>query len=412
MKRDTLYSVILILLGLSLLNLSCKKNTIQPDIEKTVILPVNASGIIQSNTDFAFDFLHTTLLNDVAPSNKMISPLSIYMALSMLYNGSNNATKDSIQFALRLNNSSAAYLNNTCSALLQQLPLADNAVNLSIANSIWYDQTLRPLQSFLNVNDSFYKAQIQALNFNDPSSVTTINNWVSQQTKGNINKIIDKLSGIELYLINAIYFKGSWEYAFDKSLTATASFKNGSGNNVTTSFMSLKRTFNYLENDSAQIIQLPYGGGGFNMYVMLPGSDIQVTQLANLLNSSLFAKWQSQMDSTKVQLYLPKFQYSYSINNMQPELTTMGMGIVFTKAADFTNLYSMGAQVGSAIHKIYISVDESGTVATAVTAIGIITTVARNPYEMNVNKPFLYVIQEKSTGLILFIGIVNDPTQS
>lgn len=411
MKRDTLYSAILILLCFSILDLSCKKNTIQPDIEKPLILPANASGIIQSNKDFAFDFLHTALQNDVAPSNKMVSPLSIYMALSMLYNGANYATRDSIQYALRLDHSSAAYLNNTCSALLQQLPLTDNAVNLSIANSIWYDEALRPLQSFLNVNDSFYNARIQALNFSDPSSVTTINNWVSQQTKANITKIINQLSG-QLLLINAIYFKGSWENAFDKNLTANASFKNGSGNNVSTPFMSLKSSFNYLGNDSAQIIQLPYGGGNFNMYVLLPGIDIQATQLAYNLNSSLFAKWQSQMDSAKIQLYLPKFQYSYSINNMQPELSAMGMGIAFSKAADFTNIYPMSAQLNQAIHKTYISVDESGTVASAVTAIGVITTVISQPIIMNVNKPFLYVIQEKSSGLILFIGIVNDPTQS
>jgi len=148
------------------------------------------------------------------------------------------------------------------------------------------------------------------------------------------------------------------------------------------------------------------------MYVLLPGIDIQATQLAYNLNSSLFAKWQSQMDSAKIQLYLPKFQYSYSINNMQPELSAMGMGIAFSKAADFTNIYPMSAQLNQAIHKTYISVDESGTVASAVTAIGVITTVISQPIIMNVNKPFLYVIQEKSSGLILFIGIVNDPTQS
>jgi serpin B len=395
------------LMVLCLASVSCKKNAQQPDVLKPVVLPANATGIIQSNTDFAFDFLHSVLQNDKTPTNKLVSPLSIYIALSMLYNGANGATLDSIQYALRLNNAGAAYLNKTCKALLQQLPFSDNEVNLSIANSIWYDQSLQPLQSFLNINDSFYNAQVQGLNYSDPSSVNTVNNWVSSKTNGRITKIIDQLTS-NLYLINAVYFKGSWKTAFDQSKTVKAQFTTAAGTNESVPFMSLTHTFNYLANDTAQMVQLPYGGGDFNMFVLLPATNYTATQLASFLNSGTFSSWQSRMDSMSVQLSIPKFQYSYGISNMQPELSDMGMGIAFTHSADLTRIYLQGAQVSQAIHKTWINVDETGTEAAAVTAIGIITTVARDN-TMIVNHPFLYVIQEKSSGVILFIGIVNDP---
>jgi serpin B len=411
MKRNALFAII-IMVGTCLLNLSCKKNLQQPDVLHDIILPANAPNIVKSNTDFAFDFLHSTLQNDAVSTNKMISPLSIYLALSMLYNGADNATRDSIQYALRLNGTSIEDLNYTCKALQQQMTWADNQVTLSIANSIWYDKSLQPLQSFLNVNDNFYNAEVQPLDFKDPNSVNTINNWVSKQTNGKINQIIDKLDGIAMYLIDAVYFKGSWKFAFDKSKTANASFTTGNGNITSSPFMALHDSLHYLGNDSLQMVQLPYGGGNFNMYVLLPNNNIPIKQFASLLNRTSFANWQARLSNTTIQLYMPKFQYSYSILDMKPELSAMGMGIAFGANADLTKIYTQGALVSKAIHKTYINVDETGTEAAAVTAIGIAVTSAPSPIVMQINHPFMYVIQEKTSGVILFIGMVNDPAQS
>jgi serpin B len=148
------------------------------------------------------------------------------------------------------------------------------------------------------------------------------------------------------------------------------------------------------------------------MYVLLPRTNMPVTQLASVLNRPLFANWQAHLDSTEVQLFLPKFQYSYSIDNMFPELSAMGMGIAFSDAADLTKIYPQGAYVSQAIHKTYINVDETGTEAAAVTAITVTVTSAPAPFVLRLDHPFLYVIQEKTSGMILFIGQVNDPTQS
>lgn len=326
MKRKSQF-VLLIMLVCCVLTIACKKNLQQPDVLKDIVLPANASGVVLHNTDFAFDILHATLQNDTVSTNKMISPLSIYLALSMLYNGADHATRDSIQYALRLNGASIEDLNTTCKALVQQMPLADNQVNLSIANSIWYHQDLHPLQSFLNVNDSFYNAEVQPLDFKDPNSVNTINNWVSKKTNGKIKQIIDKLDGVAMYLIDAVYFKGSWKFAFDKSKTANALFTTDKGKATSSSFMALNDSLHYLGNDSLQMVQLPYGGGNFNIYVLLPKNNIPIKQFASQLNRSSFVNWQSHLHNNTIQLRMPKFQYSYSISNMFPELSAMGWGL-------------------------------------------------------------------------------------
>jgi serpin B len=330
----------------------------------------------------------------------------------MVYNGANNATKDSIHYALRLSGLSLDDLNNTCKALLQQMPSADNQVNISIANSIWYDKAILPVPNFLTTNKQFYNAGITPLDFNNPSAVSTINNWVAANTQQKITKIIDAIpSGILMYLVNAIYFKGTWHYKFDANATANAPFYTANGSTVPAPFMYVKNGFDYYGNDTVQMVQLPYGGGNFNMYALLPNSNSSALQLAAKLNAGTFHNWQAHLDSTTLQLYLPKFKYSYSIDDMRPELAGMGMDIAFRDVADFSKMYTVPTHISQAIHKTFIEVNEDGTTAAAVTAIGAGTTSILLPPTMRFNHPFLYLIQEKTSGVILFMGIINNPTQ-
>src|SRR4029079_2671480 len=188
--------------------ISCKKPN-EPDIQKNIDLPQNGVAVASAGNQFAFDFLHRALQNDPGQNNKLISPLSIYLALSMAYNGANNATRDSMKHALRLDNISIEDLNNTCQALIEQLPEADNKIDISIANSIWYNQTKQPLQSFLTTTHDYFHATVSPLNFASTDAVNTINKWVADNTHQKITSIIDKIDGGALmYLINAIYFKG------------------------------------------------------------------------------------------------------------------------------------------------------------------------------------------------------------
>jgi serine protease inhibitor len=403
---------ILALLGL--VGSSCNKSVPQTtDIAKAISLPDNGSSVIQANDQYAFNFLHASLQTDQVVNNKLISPLSSYLALSMVYNGAANATRDSIQHALSAENLSIDDLNKTCQALIQGLPAADNRVTLSIANSIWYNQNIQPIPGFLNLVQQDYLAKVSSLNFMDPQSVNTINQWVAANTNQKITKVLDDIDPSDLmYLINALYFKGSWKYAFDQSATSNNSFYPTTTSNISTAFMHLHSSLNYFGNDSVQMLQLPYGGGNFNMYVCLPNSNTTLPAFSANLNASLFDYWKSQMAEMDIQLSLPKFKYSYSINDMRPALTLMGMGIAFGDQADFSNMYTISAEISKAIHKTYIAIDEEGTEAAAVTTIGVIQTISLpQSIYMNVNRPFYYIIQEKTSGAILFIGLVNDPSQ-
>jgi serine protease inhibitor len=395
---------------------SCSKTNVN-DHTQTIVLPETGSSVISACNQFAFNFLRSTLQQDTTNSNKLISPLSIYMALSMVYNGANNATKDSIANVLQLSGIDINSLNAVCRSLITQLPQEDNEVQFSIANSIWYNDGFQPLDSFLNTTQNFYEASVQPLDFDNPASVNTINNWVAQKTNNKITKVIDVISSTDLmYLIDAIYFNGAWQSAFKTSDTHNDDFylSNGSAESVPFMQQELKTT---VYSDSAfSLLELPYGSGkSYSMYIALPANQQQpISTFASLMNENILSNAINKMDSVNIQVDIPKWEYSYSIDNMQPELSMLGMGIAFDTSADFSKMYNpaqVKPYITKAIHKTYIKVDEEGTVAAAVTAIGIGTSaIVSSPPVFKVNHPFLYAIIEKQTGTVLFTGIVNDPS--
>jgi serine protease inhibitor len=394
-------------------NNSCKKSVPQAeDISKNIVLPGGGPSEIQANDQFAFDFLHAALEADQTTSNKLISPLSIYLALSMVENGAGSGTRDSIEEALRVENINIDVLNQTSLALIQGLPMVDPQVTLSIANSIWYNQNIQPLPGFLNLIQEYYLAKIAPLNFSDPNSVNTINQWISDNTQQKITQVLNSVSPNDLmYLINALYFKGNWKYAFDPTKTTSHFFYLSHIDSISTPFMTLHSTLNYFRNDSVQMLQLPYGGGDFNMFVLSAPNNGSLTDLAESLNPSMFSNWKSQLNPQDIQLSLPKFKYGYSIDDMEPPLAEMGMGIAFSKGADFSNMYNIPAYINKAIHKTFIDVDETGTEAAAVTVVGITASDvgANQPIPVIFNQPFAYVIQDISSGTLLFIGLLYNP---
>jgi serine protease inhibitor len=221
--------------------ISCSKpNEPEPDISKDIELPQNGVAVADASNQFTFDYLHYALQDDPDQNNKMISPLSIYLALSMVYNGANNATRDSIKHALRQDNISIDDLNKTCQALIEQIPGADNKINISIANSLWYNETKQPLSAFLNTTHDFYHASVNPLNFAAKDAANTINKWVSDNTHQKITSILDQTNADDLmYLINAIYFKGDWQYQFNKNATQDHTFYLAGNNTVSTPFMNV-----------------------------------------------------------------------------------------------------------------------------------------------------------------------------
>jgi serine protease inhibitor len=415
MKRISVcYATVLLL---SIASISCKKSGVAPiDQTRTIALPAEGSSVVNASNAFAFHFLQATLIQDSVASNKLISPLSIYLALSMVYNGSNNATTDSMANVLRLSGIGLSSLNGVCQSLITQLPGEDNEVQFSIANSIWSNnKSYQPLPAFIDTTTTFYDAAIEPLDFSNPNSLSTINNWVSQHTNGKIPKALDEISPTDLmYLIDAIYFNGSWTNAFKTSDTKNANFYLADGSTKSAAFMYEKLTTSVYADTSMTIIELPYGGGkSYSMYVMLDRNQQEpVSTFASMMNADLLNNVISKMNAGTVEISIPKWEYSYSLDNMMPELSALGMGIAFGGQADFSKMYDpsqVSPYITKAVHKTYIKVNEQGTEAAAVTSIGIGLTDPANPV-ITFDHPFLYAIVEKQTGTVLFVGVLNDPS--
>jgi serpin B len=375
-----------------------------------VLTPVQTQQV-QSDNSFAFDLMRNVNGGDTA-KNVLISPLSVSLALAMTYNGAAGDTKTAMATAMRHSGYTTDEINDYYKKIGNALLTIDPSTQLKIANSIWTQKNFPVLQSFYDVNSSFYNASVQSLDFAQPNAKDVINNWCGQNTNGKIPTIIDKISDdVVMYLINAVYFKGIWATQFNAALTSDGIFASPAGS-VSVKYMKQDADFNYFANDSVQCAELPYGNGAFSMVLMLPKTGVTVDNLLHQLNASTWNWWMANLSHVKLHVELPKFTATYAIN-LNDVLANMGMSVAFTHAADFTKINASGGLLISNVqHKAFIAVDEEGTEAAAVTSVEIGITAA-NPTAVIpfiVNRPFLLVIKEKSTGAILFMGKLLNPS--
>jgi len=347
-------------------------------------------------------------------SNVFISPLSVSMALGMTLNGANNDTYNAIQSTLELDGLTQQQINETYKSLIDLITQVDPKVIFDIANSIWCRQGWTFEQSFIDVNKKYFNALVKSLDFNDPSTIDIINNWVYNNTNGKIDKIVSSIDPtVVMYLINAMYFKGTWKYEFDKDETIDDLFDNANGNQIPCKLMVQTNDFSYVGNSDFQAIDLPYGDGHFCMTVLLPAQNNNVDSLI----SNLFEEnWDILLNSFSTQegtLYLPKFELEYKIT-LNDVLKSLGMEIAFTPGlADFSNMYTgpLDLNIDEVKHKTFVKVDEEGTEAAAVTSVSIVfTSAGGSGFTMRVDRPFVFVIREKNSGSILFWGKIVEPT--
>ena len=363
---------------------------------------------------FAFELFRTATTDLKANENALLSPLSVSIALAMTNNGAAGETRQAIERTLKLEGFSTEDINAYYQKLLTDLPALDPKTTLEIANSIWYRQGFNVLPDFLDVNRAFYKADVSALDFSAPNAKDVINDWVSNKTKKKIPTIIDGgiPSDMVMYLINAVYFKGEWEQRFDKSATKKGTFTRQDGSPLQTDFMHVKHSFNVASTNEVEAIELPYGNKKYSMVVLKPRGDLNPEQLTEKLTDS--DSWEtlaSSFHARETQLALPKFKFSYE-NKLNDELIDIGMGIAFGPGADFSGIGGeRNLLISEVKHKSFVEVNEEGTEAAAVTSVGMeLTSAGPQVYVFNVDRPFLFAIREITTGLILFIGQVNDPS--
>ena len=396
--------------------LGCRNQSTETSQNQNNIVNLTAleKSIVSSDNSFGFK-LFAQINGSEQNKNVFISPFSVSMAFGMLLNGANGSTLDSLEQALGDAGMSLSDINNAYKNVSALLTTLDAHVTFQNANSIWYRDGFPVLSNFLNVNKNYFDAEADSLDFTLSSAAQTINNWVNTKTNGKIPTIINGSipPDIVMYLINAIYFKGTWTYKFDTSGTKDVPFTCADGSLTTCKLMSQEDTYAYYADNSLQAIDLPYGDRSFSMTVILPANGNSIDQFASGLTQAQWNTIINKLDSAKVDLYLPKFTLNYS-KSLKDALIALGMGIAFDPLrADLSHISSkVGLFVSDVLHKTYVDVDEEGTEAAAVTAISIGATVVIDKTVMRVDHPFIFAIREHQSGTILFIGKIVNPVAS
>ncbi len=397
------YGVLFI--GLILLIAGCNK----ADVPRPLNLPEKTAEIIESDNSFGFELFRKVLESKADEDNVMISPLSVSLALAMTYNGAEGDTKAAMEDALKMTGLGKSEINDLNRQLVNALLLHDGSVTLDIANSIWYrnDFTVRP--EFINVNQEYYSAEVSPLDFSDPKSKDIINAWVAHKTNKRIEEIVDQIKAESfMFLINAIYFKGPWRYEFSPKKTFESVFYLNDNETVPVYMMKEELDINTFQNDLFSAVELPYGKGNWSMFIFLPNQNRDVNDIIAELNTETWNNWVSNfVPSKEVDVMIPKFTFEFE-SSLKEMLRAMGMDIAFGSSADFSGILEGGNLLISDVkHKTFIEVSEEGTEAAAVTSVEIELTSAGNYFAAN--RPFLFVITEKSSKAVLFAGKLANP---
>lgn len=370
--------------------------------------------LIEAENQFGFELYQNVFASETGYENIMVSPLSVSLALAMTYNGANGETKTAMEKTLKVYGLTPEDINNSYRDLVHALKSLDPKVLLEIANAIFYRDDFQVENEFVSINKNYYDAEVSALDFeNEQQSLETINRWVAEKTHDKIESIIDRISRNHvMFLLNAIYFKGTWQKEFNEESTKTLPFYLENGENIQTEMMQRLDTLPFASNELFSAIELNYGKGNYNMYVFLPENGRTLEELVNKLDEENWETWMESFQETQnVDIKFPRFKYEYEIM-LNDVLTEMGMGVAFTGGADFTGINRGGSlNIDYVKHKSFIEVNEEGTEAAAVTVVAIERTSVGGPQKVPfvVNRPFMYVITEKSTGAILFLGTVKNP---
>lgn len=372
-------------------------------------------AVVDGNTAFALD-LYQQLRTQ--PGNLFFSPYSISTALAMTYAGARGETETQMARALHFDLGQEAL--HPAFAALQALLDAIQAggdVQLSVANALWPHIDYAFLDSFLDLCKVHYGVSLTALDYrSDPEAARQhINAWAEEQTRGKIKDLIPPLiidTLTRLVLTNAIYFKGNWAGQFDKARTKDAPFTVRPGQQVVVPMMAQKLECGYGEAEGVQVLELPYVGHALSMVVLLPTEVDGLAGLEAQLTPQALAQWTAQMRPTEVLVFLPRFKVE-AVFQLDDALKALGIVDAFSDLrANFAGMDGAAWLVISAVlHKAFVEVNEEGTEAAAATAVVMALRAAARPQPIfRADHPFLFLIRENSTGSILFLGRVVDPT--
>ncbi|MGB9707194.1 MAG: serpin family protein [Microgenomates group bacterium] len=377
------------------------------------------NNVVDANNQFALDYY--SKLKEKDSDNIFFSPFSISTALAMTYEGARGQTAEEMRrvfyFPRDDNLRRTEY-----AAIFNQLNKGDKKYKLSTANALWAQKDYQFLAEYFDKVEKYYGGKATNLDFKkDPEgSRITINNWVEDQTNDKIKDLIPQ--GLineltRLVLTNAVYFKGEWIKQFNEKDTKDEDFRISKNNSIKVPMMQRtdeEAKFNYAENDKLQILEMPYSGEELSMLILLPKNDDLAT-LENLLSAKKLSEWKKDLKNQRVKIFIPKFKLETKYS-MAGDLKAMGMPTAFRPGADFSGMNgAKGLYIGEVIHQAFIEVNEEGTEAAASSAVVFMLGAAPGQKTpkipiFRVDHPFIFLIQEKSTGIIIFMGRVINPT--
>jgi serpin B len=388
------------------------------------VSPLELDELVAGNNAFAFDFYRAVRADQ---GNLFFSPHSLSVALAMTYAGARNATAQEMALTLhytlpqdRLHPAFNA-LDLGLASLAQEAKGKEQPFVLHIVNALWGQQDFSFLPEFLDGLARHYGAGMRLLDFKTEAgnSRQAINGWVSRETQEKVNDLIPQ-GGVDedtrLVLVNAIYFKADWLFPFDANNTREAPFTRLDGAQVNAPAMSFERAREvpYMAGQGFQAAELPYVGDTISMLLLVPDagnfdkfeSGLEAAQVRDIL---------AALQTRQVVVILPKFHFDTPFA-LKDVLVQMGMHSAFDdERADFSGMDGrLDLYIGNVFHKAFVAVDEKGTEAAAASAVvmkEVSAALNLNQIVLNVDRPFIFMIRDKSTGAILFVGRVLDPLQ-
>lgn len=387
------------------------KTTVEALAIDTNATKESVASLADSINSFSFEMYRQ--LSNGKNSNVFISPYSIFVALAMTYEGARGETAEEMYNVLgfQQNNDTSLCSFGKIYNLLNQ----KKEYTLRTANALWTQENYPFLPEYLNFIENYYMGKASEVDFiNVAETVRLINQWVEEITNGRIKDFL-KESDIHpltvLILTNAIYFKGDWTVQFDPEKTQDLDFEISPGDSVKVPMMSHSESeteFNYTDTEELQILELPYKGNKLSMIIILPKEN-NITQADNILSLENYSIWKDQLTPTPVEVLLPKFTFETRYH-LKEYLMNMGMSLPFSPNADFSGMTGNTLlYIDKIIHQAFIEVNEEGSEAAAATSVHMIERATPQTTIFTADHPFIFLIQHKETGNILFMGKLIDP---
>ncbi len=379
-----------------------------------IVLTLKQSEKADADNRFGFRMFREVSALSQSP-NAFFSPLSLNMALGMLFNGAAGATQTEMAETLGMAGFTDTEINKYYQKMSQALLSIDPLTEISIANSIWHRSGFSVKQPFIEVNKKYFDAEVQSLDFNKSDAADIINKWCADKTKNRIKEIVKNPIGDDVmtYLFNALYFKSKWLFEFEKKNTKKDDFTTAGNRKIQANMMEQTATLPYYADQHLLCVEMPYGNQAFSMVAVLPSDNMDIDHLIEYLDNNAWQNIVKNLREQKVWLKLPRFKIECDIPLVEP-VKNVGMRLIFDPdRAEFPHISTTPLFVSDAKQKTFVEVNEEGTEAAAVTVVVMTpTSIGPNtPVAFFANRPFLYLIKEKSTGVILFIGRMDEPVE-